>query len=277
MVTLNEMDSIIDQRAELKEYLYQHKIDLEQKVDQIIAWANCFTICRIECQTDSVQTEPHELTSFFNEIRPAFVGPAYCLNKYIDAYIEDVFCDDIKYEVDPDQCTSPSLRAITITVEMQNCLLSIKSGLDRLVRLFSIYDRGISSASTFGRIKENGKGRGFMSQVISKKDSNPLYSFIYDEYLQWIKDCVQPRDAIVHYSDFATNYGFDSETLTVHPVGTNERDEDLSVGFYSLVKYVNRYYNFYDKVTSMIAKQERPICGEKNKCRKCWIDSAFNL
>lgn len=274
---MNDMDSIINQRAELKVYFIQHKIDLEQKVDQIVAWGNCFTICNIERRVEDEQIDLHKLTSFFNDIRPAFVGPAYCLNNYIDAYIEDVFWDDVKYDIDPDQWTSSSLRAIKITVEMQNCLLAIKSGLDRLVRLFAIYDRGISSTSTFGRIKENGRGKGFMSQVISAKDSNPLYSFIYDEYHQWIKDCVRPRDAIVHYSDFATNYGFDSNTLTLQPVGINEGEAGLSVGFSSLVQYVNRYYNFYDKVTSMISKQERPICGETDHCQRCWIDSAFNL
>lgn len=272
---MNEIDSVITQRTELKNYLCQHKIDLEQKVDQLLKWANCFTICRMERTPEGVQAEPHKLTLFLNNIRPAFIGPAYSLNKYIDAYVEDIFWDDIKYEMDPEKRASSSLRAISITIEMQNCLLLIKSGLDRLVRLFSFYDKGIASASTFGRIKENGSAKGFMSHVVSKKDTNPMYSFIYDEYAQWIQECVRPRDAIVHYSDFAMSYGFDSDTITEHPVGINAREDSLAVGFSSLVEYVNRYYNFFDKIISIFAAQERKICDQENKCSHCWIDAAF--
>ena len=272
---MTEINSVIAQRTELKDYLCQHKIDLEQKVDQFLNWANCFTICRLERTPEGVQKEPHELTLFLNSIRPAFVGPAYSLNKYIDAYVEDVFWDDIKYEVDQEKRMSSSLRAISITIEMQNCLLLIKSGLDRLVRLFSFYDRGIASTSTFGRIKENGSAKGFMSQVVSKKDTNPMYSFIYNEYMQWIQECVRPRDAIVHYSDFATSYGYDSDTITEHPVGFSAREDVLAVSFPSLVEYVNRYYNFYNQIFSMLAAQERKICDLENKCSHCWIDAAF--
>lgn len=272
---MTEIDSVIAQRTELKNYLCQHKIDLEGKVDQLLKWANCFTICRLERKPEGAQVEPHELTLFLNNIRPAFVGPAYSLNKYIDAYVEDVFWDDIKYEVDPEKRMSSSLRAISITIEMQNCLLLIKSGLDRLVRLFSFYDRGIASTSTFGRIKENGSAKGFMSHVVSKKDANPMYSFIYDEYVQWIQECVRPRDAIVHYSDFATSYGYDSDTITEHPVGINAREDDLAVSFSSLVEYVNRYYSFFDRIISMFAAAERKICEQENKCSHCWIDAAF--
>ena len=272
---MTEIDSVIAQRTELKNYLCQHKIDLEGKVDQLLKWANCFTMCRMGRKPDGVQEEPHKLTLFLNNIRPAFIGPAYSLNKYIDAYVEDIFWDDIKYEVDLEKRTSSSLRAISIIIEMQNCLLLIKSGLDRLVRLFSSYDRGISSDTTFGRIKENGNAKGFMSHVVSKKDSNPMYSFIYDEYVQWIQECVRPRDAIVHYCDFVTSYGFDSDTITEHPVGINARDDDLAVGFPSLVEYVNRYYNFFDKIFLMFATQERKICDQENKCSHCWIDAVF--
>ena len=273
---MNEIDSVIAQRTELKDYLCQHKLDLEQKVDQLITWANCFNICNIERTHEGVQVDPHELTLFLNNIRPAFIGPAYSLNKYIDAYVEDIFWDDIKHEVDAEKRTSASLRAISITIEMQNCLLLIKSGLDRLVRLFSFYDRGIAATSTFGRIKENGRAKGFMSQVVSKKDTNPMYSFIYDEYIQWIQECVRPRDAIVHYSDFATSYGYDSGTITEHPVGINDRENGLAVDFSSLVEYVNRYYRFFDRIISMFAVQERKTCDQENKCSHCWIDAAFS-
>ena len=68
---------------------------------------------------DGVQEEPHKLTLFLSNIRPAFIGPAYSLNKYIDAYVEDIFWDDIKYEVDLEKRTSSSLRAISIIIEIE--------------------------------------------------------------------------------------------------------------------------------------------------------------
>lgn len=57
-----------------------------------------------------------------------------------------------------------------------------------------------------------------MSYVLANEDKDPLFEFIYKEYYGWIKECVKPRDVIMHYQDFCSTYIFDSETGAEHPI-----------------------------------------------------------
>ena len=47
-----------------------------------------------------------------------------------------------------------------------------------------------------------------MSYVLKNKESDDILRYIYNEYNDWIKVCVYPRDGIMHYQDSVTCYDF---------------------------------------------------------------------
>lgn len=79
-----------------------------------------------------------------------------------------------------------------------------------------------------------------MSYVLANEDKDPLFEFIYKEYYGWIKECVKPRDVIMHYQDFGSAYIFDSETGAEHPIYLNEKKNEVeATSILYLQKYVD--------------------------------------
>lgn len=278
---LHDIDTIMLQRERDKKELLSMKIALEEKMGLLTSWELDFNfrlwmkgdeeysrkkyfeqLSEMEEDDNEKNNECSEVSVWLRGIRPSYIGPAYNFNKYIDAYVRDVYWDDIKYEIDEVDWISSSLREAELLVEFQNCLVSIKMGLDRMVKLFSMYYAGIATSKTFGHIdiKEGGveKAKGFMSYVLSNKDKDELFAFIYKEYYEWIKECVKPRDAIIHYKDFSSTYSFDSTTGAEYPIHLNEeKNESIQSSILYVQNYVNRYYAFYQEILKVFIKKEK--------------------
>lgn len=272
----------MDTNLELSKLL-EMKIDLEEKIGELIAWENNFNFrlwmkseeqysrenflnymreVQVDEEKEDLEDECSDVSVWLRCVRPAYIGPAYIFNKYIDVFVKDVFWNDIKYEIAEENWVSSSLREAEVLVELQNCLVSIKIGLDRMIKLFSLYYRGISPTSTFGRIevREDGteKGKNFMAYVLANKGKDEIFEFIYKEYNEWIRECVRPRDAIVHYQDFFSTYMFDSMTGTEYPVHFNEKNNEPIEALIFLVRdYVNRYYVFFEEILKAFFKKEK--------------------
>ncbi len=256
-------ESITHKRETQINELVNRKIDLEEKLSILISLENKSNHDLWSKDESTHNCECSNIALFIRSIRPVYVGPAYCFNRFIDAYVEDTFWDYIKYKIDSESQKSSSLSETLIIVELQNCLYEIKMGLDRLVQFFSLYYRGVSPTTTFGRItaREDGttKSKGFMAYVIANKDSDEIFKYVYDEYHNWIKECVKPRDAITHYKDFVPTYEFDSTCGVVRPLHCNSiNDKEISVSTSQLESYVTNYYAFYNHIlTDFIKKAEK--------------------
>lgn|GEM_PF-1292346 len=283
MDTFFNFNKISVQQESDKKELLNRKINIEEKMDKLISWNNDFNFSlwmkgdgeysrekyyeqllnkeEIDEVKEVLPDECSEVSAWIISIRPSYIGPAYNLNKYIDAFVQDIFWNDIKYEIDEESWISSSLREAEILIELQNCLVSIKMGLDHMVKLFSLYYKGFSISTTFGHIDitENGieRGKNFMSYVMSNKDKDELFAFIYKEYNEWIKKCVKPRDAIIHFQDFWSIYNFDTETGSEYPIHFNKKKNEPIVASISCIEeYVNRYYMFYEEILKAFIKKE---------------------
>lgn len=206
-------------------------------------------------------TECSEIALWIRESRSAYLAPAYCFNKYIDALILDMWWDDIKYSLDEDDRPTSTFREYSKNIELQNTLISIKMALDRFVYLFSLFYKGVSKNSTFGHIDETNDGKkkakGFMSYVVSKKDEDELLQYVFNQYNEWIKACVFPRDAIIHYQDCMTCYSFQWDEKkhegAEFSFQFNSKDKDsVIIDYLSLSNFTEHYYDFYNNIFEML-------------------------
>ena len=217
-----------------------------------------------------------------NEMLASYTAPAYHYNNYIEAIIRDMFWDDIKYEIPEEEREWGALRRAKYQMEVQAIFLSIKMALDRLVLVFSYYYRGVSTDTTFGRYRDNGRPRGLMSKVNELKDSDDLMTYIESAYHQWIKIAVSPRDMITHYNDLAIHFEWDSDLATIIPSHVNQRiiekknegrtpnnksavDQQEKIGntfsFVHLCHFVSSWYEFCERIISSLI--ERPLISER--------------
>lgn len=277
-----EMDRISFQRNRDKKDLLNSKINVEEKLEKLLKWEHTFN-SRLWMEYDErdnrekyfnqlLKSEPSaendisfgtcsEISIWLRNIRPAYTAPAYNFNKYLDVLVQDIYWEDIKHESQDNYWKSASLREVEVLIELQNCLISIKMGLDRIVKLFSLYYKGFSASTTFGHIdiRENGteKGKNFMAYVMSNKDKDELFAFLYNEYNEWIKKCVKPRDAIIHYQDFFSEYTFDSYKWIEQPIHINTKNnESIEETRLSIDEYVNRFYKFFEEILKAFLKKE---------------------
>lgn len=274
-----DLEKISAQREHDKKELLSMKINIEKQLEKLILWENDFNFRlwmksdeeydrekyykqSVESVTEKFSDKCSQVSLWLRSIRPSYIGPAYNFNKYIDTLVQDIYWEDMRYELQKDNWTSSSLREVIIIAELQNCLMSIKMGLDRIVTLFSLYYKGFSPSTTFGRIDINSngieKGKNFMAYVMSNKDKEELFMFLYKEYCEWIKECVRPRDAITHYQDFQPLYMYDSMTVAEFPIHYNEKkDEPIKEPCFSIERYVNRYYLFFEEILKAFIKKEK--------------------
>lgn len=148
------------------------KYDLEEKLDESLRHETLFNIRlwnhQKENEDERFQSDMicSRVSLWLRESRTSFVSPAYFYNEFIDSLVKDVWWDDIKYSIDENERESSTLREHKKNLLFQNCLVSIKMGLDRYVSLLSNYYKGVSRHSTFGHITttENGieKAKGLM-------------------------------------------------------------------------------------------------------------------
>lgn len=262
-----------------KDQLCNQKYDLEDMMTDSFRqetafneylWNNTETCEPTDAENDgnTSKFECSKVAFWLRKSRSSYLAPAFCFNEFVDALVEDYWWDDIKYSLDEAKWSSSTLREHKKNILFENSLLSIKMGLDRYVALFSKYYKGVSSNSTFGHIdvKDNGemKAKGFMAYVLGNKDKDPLLEFIYQQYWEWIKECVFPRDSIIHYQDSMTNYLFiwddinQTGTEIPYNVAGGKNDEYVIVDYATLRDYVKQYYSFHEQVVTFL-KAKAPI------------------
>lgn len=235
------------QRNMTKEYYVSHKYDLEAVLNPLFEYKQKYYVWCTE-KSD----ENYLLTFLLDSVKASFLSPSYNYNKMIDEIVQDIFWDEIRHQISDTQYISMDRRTRQIIVELQNTLISIKIALDRSVKLFRLYKKGIAEYSTFGHINfDTGKAKGFMSQVIQDKENDNIMQYVYDEYNLWIRDSVQPRDAIIHYDDIQVSYTFSKGCEIPNFIFTSKGNV-FELCFEDVTFYVNSFYNFSSQIIKMI-------------------------
>ena len=173
------------------------------------------------------------LTSLFS--------PAYNFNNFMQSYINYLENTDEHFHV-------TDISFIEYFCSIHNCLISIKSGLDRIGQLFSYYYKGVAKYATFGHIDKKGKYTSFLAFVNQKINANKedaiIFQYIMDNYNQWIKDCVSPRDQVIHYNDLTYCESYNEEFELSEPIAISNNMIKFSV----INQYINNFYKFVDKI-----------------------------
>ena len=242
-----EKQGKVAQYVSMKQYYVNQKYDLEEALTPLYGWKQeYFNWCKRQ------KREDYSLTFLLDQIRASYLSPAYNYNKLVDEIIQDMFWDEIKYEIPDCQWVSMGRRTSQIIIELQNCLVSIKIALDRSVKLFRLYKKGIAEYSTFGHIDSStNKAKGFMAQVIQDKDKDDILEYVYQKYCEWIRECVQPRDAIIHYDDIQVEYFF-FEGHEIPKFICRKKQDVIEFSFQDVTLYISSFYAFYSDVTRMI-------------------------
>lgn len=153
-------------------------------------------------------------------------------------------------------------------VSLHNCLYFIKTGLDRLVRIFHYYYNGIARESTFGHQKENGKYTGLLALAIQNQDSDKLLKYIIDQYNQWIKECVSFRDTITHYDDLfpfsctnenGTNTGVGAIRKQIAFIDSKIIPGNPYVDTKSVKQFVENYYEMLSWIYEFLLTDDKRI------------------
>ena len=242
-----EKQGKVAQYVSMKQYYVNQKYDLEEVLTPLYGWKQeYFNWCKRQ------KREDYSLTFLLDQIRASYLSPAYNYNKLVDEIIQDMFWNEIKYEISDCQWVSIGRRTSQIIIELQNCLVSIKIALDRSVKLFRLYKKGIAENSTFGHIDSStNKAKGFMAQVIQDKDKDDILEYVYQKYCEWIRACVQPRDAIIHYDDIQVEYFF-FEGHEIPKFICRKKQDVIEFSFQDVTLYISSFYAFYSEVTRMI-------------------------
>lgn len=180
----------------------------------------------------------------FFDFRISYLAPAYHFNT-LEKVTKDYFEIDLpklssKGVVDENDMSFMTLK---IQLELNALLVSIKTALDRFVFFISKINRSVSPSTTFGRIKENGKGTGLMSEVLKKKEEIEIMKLIYHNYNLWIRDAVKPRDTVVHYENLSLNFKI-VENNSFEPVFSKIEKGIENLELKDLKKYVDHWMEF---------------------------------
>lgn len=272
-----ETDNTWEKRSEVIQAYEHYKYDLEIVHDTLDACKANYIIW-LKKKSESKDNYARRMDEWFedynnefeyayclDQIRTSFLGPAYNFNRLIDAIIQDLYWDDIKYTLPEEDWVSMGNRTSVIVLELHNCLISIKTALDRLVKLFRLYKKGISYYCTFGHINENNKSKGLMSRIMQDKDKDDVSEYVYQEYNSWIHKCVQPRDTVIHYDDIQVAYTFvefcELPLFIYSKEGindnsrSNEKASTYELSFLDVYSYVHSFYNFANTIIEMIYKR----------------------
>lgn len=191
----------------------------------------------------------------------SFIAPAYNYNCYLDLLINT----NLKHMNHESNEHSNYINYL-YTIHIQNVFVSIKSLLDRIVTILSFFYPGVSIETTFGHITGN-KSKGFMSVVSKGVEKGDLFmKFIYDEYENWIKDVVQPRNTIMHYNDFDTSYHWTNDGREfpvfkeVKLFSDNADDRfcspDEGHSYKTILHNVQDLYYFFDVICACLEKSD---------------------
>jgi hypothetical protein len=216
---------------------------------------------------DAFWTNLYEnISTAVDSIRSSYLAPGLQLNNYLESTATDLEWEETKYDLAVD-APRPSnmLRRVRPDVYAASVLLAIKSGLDRLVRIFSFYFKGIAPHTTWGRYRADGVPSGFMTVVAEGKLGDGFLHYLHDAYGAWIQAAVAPRDALIHYRDAESRWHFLAEerALTQTHVVTDADGTDSAYGLATLCDYVENWYRLADfallTLASRLPNQPRKV------------------
>lgn len=195
-----------------------------------------------------------KLSLILVEFRFNYIAPQFFLERLIETEKEyfETKMDDMMLKGVVDQ-NSMYNSLLDLKLEVNNLLINIKMSLDRIVKILSLFYRGFASSSTFGHINEDGKTKGFMSYVAKHQAEDKLISFIFENYHQWIKFAVLPRNQIMHYENLIIGFPIDLQknelSISYQPTGNfNFTIEDLK-------QYTNNWYTLIDEIFKTLEKR----------------------
>ena len=222
--------------------------------------------------TTTLDSAKADVITILKLLEPSFIAPAWQYNLYLDGFARDLVWNDVKDSMPPEGRPTNIMRRLAYQVPAQSLLVAIKSGLDRLVILLSYYYRGFSPKTTFGRVGLDGKSRGLMAYALERADEDSLCKLLVDNYHEWIKAVVEPRDLIIHYNDMAVRHAFDSSLGLEIPIlygeklllDKNSKDEavgDKGWGPYALQHACNKWHSLFAEVVKLLIERE-PVFAE---------------
>ncbi len=188
------------------------------------------------------------------DFRISYLSPAYHFNK-LERVINEYFEKDLpdlmnKGVIDENDMSFSSLK---MQLELNALLIALKTALDRLVFFISKSHRSVMPSSTFGRISEEGKGKGMMSEVLKRKDTDELMKLIYENYNDWISRAVKPRDTVIHYDNLFIDFRV-NENQKYSPVFS--KPEKLIKGYEmsDLKEFVDKWMTFSNDFMNIYGK-----------------------
>lgn len=195
-----------------------------------------------------------KLSLILVEFRFNYIAPQFFLERLIETEKEyfETKMDDMMLNGVVDQHKMYN-SLLDLKLEVNNLLINIKMSLDRIVKILSLFYRGFASSSTFGHINEDGKTKGFMSYVAKHQAEDKLISFIFENYHQWIKFAVLPRNQIMHYENLIIGFPIDLQknelSISYQTTGNfNFTIEDLK-------QYTNNWYTLIDEIFKTLEKR----------------------
>ena len=96
--------------------------------------------------------------------------------------------------------------------------------------------------------------KGFMAQVVRDKEKDEILRYIYQEYDKWIRKCVEPRDAIIHYDDITIKYYFEN-MKEIPEFICRKKEKQISFSFEDITYYVQSFYSFLEVVVNKVYKE----------------------
>lgn len=188
--------------------------------------------------------------------KPSYIAPAYHLNRFDEVTIE-FFKKDLPESLQKGVIDENSVNLLTVKLhlEFNIVLYSLKMSLDRIVFFMSKYYKGISPKNTFGRIRDDGKPKSMMAEVVRLKDSDKIMSLIFNNYNKWINKAVKPRDTITHYENLSLSF-METNEFNFTPVFSHREEGIDSFGRTELIFYIDNWYLFINEFFQLLLTEK---------------------
>lgn len=202
-----------------------------------------------------------KLSFILVEFRFNYIAPQFFLEKLINTeeeYFETKMADMMSKGIVDHNSMFNSV--LDLKLEVNNLLINIKMSLDRIVKILSVFYKGFSPISTFGHINEDGKTKGFMSYVAKHRSEDKLLDFIFENYRQWIKLAVLPRNQIMHYENLIVEFPIN---LQNDEISISYRTKDnFKFNIKDLKKYSDNWYILIDEIFKTLEKNYNNKIGD---------------
>lgn len=144
--------------------------------------------------------------------------------------------------------------------QVQTIIISVKSLLDRLSKIFTYFYPGLNPKHCTFSKPEAKRNKGLMAKVMESKDTDEIMMYVYTEYEFWIKDAVKARDEIIHYNDLEARISHvNGQRVLVYHSDISNLDEQGFPNEYvykDLERIVENLYIFFEKSITMLTTKQ---------------------